>query len=538
MSATTADVHAAAPALGGALGGVLGGAVASGASGASGGVMTTNFWETERFQLVSFTKDMVNQAAAAMMGVFTKRMDEHAVQVATGFTEVRSDLNEVKTEMVHQGSVLRSELSAQGAVLETVGDQVTALQSVMVTKTDMVEAVSVSVSAKMDTMEAVVSDKIDLMEAAVVDKVSVAVSLKLGSIEAELASLKQNQPLTAGLESVLVRYILFAIRDWGMNTHTGELCALFTKTDGKIYLVVHTTLLLEIISRRDANGKRAHGLTINTVKGSLLRLNSWTVDSDEAARMFNLFSVDHYNSAAADAGTLFYLVAARVRAFFVEMEMRHLSNPCARNTDLPEYRLLMRRGGKATGKSKSKINETAIQTAQNMAMYAPFATEFSAEFLSSNFYNEAYEIAAVTHHFNGFEIMDVPVRSAAEIYEEVPQDYEFEDGEGAGEYPGEAEMEEDDNVAVSLGLKSKRKRKAAENAQKPRAKRVKKVKPATAQTEDILPPAAAAGYETEEVLAEGGIEDENEIDGAIVLSSPLPSESSGSVSSPLSVDSD
>ena len=32
MSATTADVHAAAPALGGALGGVLGGAVASGAS--------------------------------------------------------------------------------------------------------------------------------------------------------------------------------------------------------------------------------------------------------------------------------------------------------------------------------------------------------------------------------------------------------------------------------------------------------------------------------------------------------------------------
>ena len=399
---------------------------------------------------------VVEAQGSRILGIVSAMGDQLAAKIElqgkTFTEELQTQGLALQAEIAHQGttlaakmedaaSQLNTELMQQGAVLEAVNEKVATLQSAMdLSASNMKEAVSSAVQKAL------------------------------------------NQ--TEGLNIIALRYLLHAIRLWGMNTATGEVCAIYMKFNGTFYVCVQLTLLMEILTRRAPESKKIHGLTIARVRELLFRLNPDMMSAEDASTAYDIFPVDSYNTAAANSATLCFIKKTKFHDFFNEMTARDLSNPCELDAAVPDYKVTKGRGG------KSKINTLdPVATEDNLRVYAPWRVEFSREFLEKMEYAEVYESGPVRFHFSGFEITNVPVLDAETILNHLVLNQQDSDGESSENEEedsadeekrscrcanactcAEAQVESDEVVAKQLGI-GKRKRSTKVTIRKPRAKR-------------------------------------------------------------------
>ena len=400
---------------------------------------------------------VVEAQGSRILGIVSAMGDQLAAKIElqgkTFTEELQTQGLALQAEIAHQGttlaakmedaaSQLNTELMQQGAVLEAVNEKVATLQSAMdLSASNMKEAVSSAVQKAL------------------------------------------NQ--TEGLNIIALRYLLHAIRLWGMNTATGEVCAIYMKFNGTFYVCVQLTLLMEILTRRAPESKKIHGLTIARVRELLFRLNPDMMSAEDASTAYDIFPVDSYNTAAANSATLCFIKKTKFHDFFNEMTARDLSNPCQLDAAVPDYKVTKGRGG------KSKINTLdPVATEDNLRVYAPWRVEFSREFLDKMEYADVYESGPVRFHFSGFEITNVPVLDAETILNHLVLNQQDSDEESSVNEEeedsadeekrscrcanactcAEAQVESDEVVAKQLGI-GKRKRSTKATIRKPRAKR-------------------------------------------------------------------
>ncbi len=207
---------------------------------------------------------------------------------------------------------------------------------------------------------------------------------------------QQRDSHNPALDSPAVRFILFAIRDWGMNTATGEVCAMPMVQDGHLFLVVCIPLLLEILSKRSQSIKTQYGLNIGPTRMHLASLNPVPITPAAHATIYKRFAIQTYSNKNTQRDALLAFRAESFRKYFDDMEARDYCSPLP-DTDVPDYSVI---GGRSKACPAAATDAEALEG--RLSWGHPASREFLKTVAYEQFYKRSPEDPPI--HFSGFSL--------------------------------------------------------------------------------------------------------------------------------------